>query len=154
MAGQQRGAEAITRKIAALTRLDKRTLLKLWSEIFQTKPAEKMRKELMVPLLAYRMQEVVYGGLSGSARRRLQALEANQKSENLPSSEKDPLSVQVAKLVRTWKGETHEVLITESGFVYRGERFKNLSPIAKRITGTQWSGPAFFGTRVKEHKNV
>ena len=103
----------------------------------------------MVPLLAYRMQEGFHGGLSGSAKRKLQALGTVRNSERPQPSRENPAAVQVARLVRTWGGETHEVLIVESGFIYRGESFKKLSPIAKRITGTQWSGPAFFGTRAK-----
>jgi hypothetical protein len=38
-------------------------------------------------------------------------------------------------------------VITADGFEYLGKPFKSLSPIACRITGTHWSGPAFFGTR-------
>jgi hypothetical protein len=49
--------------------------------------------------------------------------------------------------VREWKGKVHEVLINANGFEYLGETYKSLSPIACRITGTHWSGPAFFGTR-------
>ena len=36
------------------------------------------------------------------------------------------------------------------GYVYNGEVYKSLSPIAFRITGTKWSGPAFFGTKPQE----
>jgi hypothetical protein len=35
--------------------------------------------------------------------------------------------------------------VLESGFEYRGERYSSLSEIAKRITGSHWSGPRFFG---------
>ncbi len=48
-------------------------------------------------------------------------------------------------LSRTWHGEVHQVIVLESGFEYRGERFSSLSEIAKRITGSHWSGPRFFG---------
>jgi hypothetical protein len=51
------------------------------------------------------------------------------------------------RLVREWKGKVHEVTITADGFDYEGEAYKSLSPIACRITGTHWSGPAFFGTK-------
>lgn len=48
-------------------------------------------------------------------------------------------------LSRTWHGDVHQVIVLESGFEYRGERFSSLSEIAKRITGSHWSGPRFFG---------
>ena len=53
------------------------------------------------------------------------------------------------RLVRSWKGELHEVTVLEQGFEHRGQRFNNLSVIAREITGTRWSGPAFFGLREK-----
>jgi len=49
-------------------------------------------------------------------------------------------------LIRHFDGEDHQVTVTPSGeFDYRGQLFSSLSAIAKRITGTQWSGPRFFG---------
>jgi hypothetical protein len=35
----------------------------------------------------------------------------------------------------------------DDGFEYRGKRYQSLSEIAGHITGTKWSGPAFFGFR-------
>ena len=34
-------------------------------------------------------------------------------------------------------------------FEYQGQRFKSLTAIARHITGTPWSGPAFFGLKTK-----
>ena len=50
-----------------------------------------------------------------------------------------------ARLIREWRGETHEVLVTEDGFLWRGENWRSLSVIAREMTGTRWSGPRFFG---------
>ena len=50
-------------------------------------------------------------------------------------------------LLRHWGGEGHEVRVTGSGYEYRGASFSSLSHIARQITGTRWSGPAFFGLR-------
>jgi hypothetical protein len=41
----------------------------------------------------------------------------------------------------------HQVQVTDRGFDYRGERFTSLSEVARRITGTRWSGPLFFGLK-------
>jgi hypothetical protein len=38
----------------------------------------------------------------------------------------------------------HQVRVTDQGFEYRGERYASLSEVARRITGTRWSGPLFF----------
>jgi Protein of unknown function (DUF2924) len=48
-------------------------------------------------------------------------------------------------LVRQWHGVGHQVTVLEEGVLYRGERYRSLSEIARLITGTRWSGPRFFG---------
>jgi hypothetical protein len=50
-------------------------------------------------------------------------------------------------LTRSWHGALHQVRVTNDGFDYRGERFGSLSEVARRITGTRWSGPLFFGLK-------
>src|ERR1035437_10797776 len=136
-------------RISALPALNKAQLLLLWRENFSKAPPPKLRKELMVPILAYRIQEKEYGGLSHSARKRLREIAKSIASEKRPKEELQPGSDQGTRLLRSWHGEVHEVMVTDSGFVYRGTTFSSLSKIAREITGTQWSGPLFFGTRKK-----
>jgi hypothetical protein len=138
--------QALTQKIAALPALNKAELLVLWRENFDHPPPPKLRKELMVPVLAYRMQEKEFGGLSHTARKRLREI-----ARSLGSRIQQPdSSLQGGtRLVRTWRGEVHEVTVTDTGFTYRGRHFTSLSRIAREITGTPWSGPLFFGTRKK-----
>ncbi len=101
----------------------------------------------MVPILAYRIQEREYGGLSHTARKRLreiaQSLERRKGSRAETSAQIDTGS----RLIRSWHGEVHEVAVTAAGFEYRGRQYSSLSKIACEITGTRWSGPLFFGTR-------
>jgi hypothetical protein len=52
-----------------------------------------------------------------------------------------------SELVRTWKGQSHRVMVLQTGFAYGGETFSSLSEIAFQITGTKWNGPRFFGLR-------
>jgi hypothetical protein len=52
--------------------------------------------------------------------------------------------------MREWRGETHDVRVLEEGFEWRGARWRSLSAIAREITGTQWSGPRFFGLEKTE----
>ena len=99
----------------------------------------------MVPVLAYRIQEKEFGGLSHQARKKLEEL-----ARTVSTRKRQPSAVQDGtRLVRTWRGEVHEVSVTDSGYVYRGQQYSSLSRIAREITGTQWSGPLFFGTRKK-----
>jgi hypothetical protein len=48
-------------------------------------------------------------------------------------------------LIREWHGVGHQVTIIEKGVLYRGERYRSMSEVARRITGARWSGPRFFG---------
>jgi hypothetical protein len=143
----------VSEQIAVLPDLTKSQLLPIWAENFNTAPPPKLRKELMVPILAYRIQEREYGGLSHSARSRLHAI-----AKALPAKRSNPIEaspnaeVSGVRLIRLWRGETHEVLTSGDGYLYREKCFNSLSKIAREITGTQWSGPAFFGTKRKISK--
>jgi hypothetical protein len=137
----------LTERIAKLPNLNKAQLLPIWAENFKTPPPPKLRKELMVPILAYRMQEREYGGLSHSARNRLKEIAASLSTRKPAQLESDSAPETGTKLIRSWRGEVHEVLATGSGYVYRGQTYSSLSKIAREITGTRWSGPLFFGVR-------
>jgi hypothetical protein len=148
----QTAEERIGAVIAGLPSMNRAALLKVWAKTFPGPPPSKLRKELMVPILAYRMQEAELGGLSHSARTRLQILiDQNRAAPSRRSGPRKPAEV-TSKLIRSWRGEVHEVIVTDAGYIYRGEMYAKLSPIAKRITGTQWSGPAFFGTKQRDRR--
>ena len=50
--------------------------------------------------------------------------------------------------MREWEGTPHEVIVmSEGGFLYRGDHYRSLSEIARAITGVRWNGPRFFGLR-------
>jgi len=51
------------------------------------------------------------------------------------------------RLVREWHGDTHTALIHADGIEWRGQRYRSLSVVARKITGARWSGPRFFGLR-------
>ena len=50
-------------------------------------------------------------------------------------------------LQREWQGERHPGEVVEGGYVWKGQRYKSLSAIAREITGSRWNGPRFFGLR-------
>jgi len=56
-------------------------------------------------------------------------------------------------LTRIYDDIEHRVLVRGSNdFEYQGQRFKSLSAVAKRITGSHWSGPVFFGLKTPASK--
>jgi Protein of unknown function (DUF2924) len=137
----------ISTKLEALPRLGKTELRVLWQELFGKPGHPKLRREMMIPILAYRIQEKAHGGLKPSTRKRLERLA--QELERDPKA-KLPTPQQIktgTKLLRQWRGETHNVIVVDDGFDYRNKRYKSLSEIARHITGTRWSGPSFFGLK-------
>jgi len=102
----------------------------------------------MVPFLAYRTQEIAYGGLKPATRAELRRIaRAIENSSYSTDQIRKPRVKPGTRIFRQWRGETHEVVVTESGFEYRRARYNSLSEIARKITGTRWSGPAFFGLK-------
>ncbi len=141
-------ASMATFKIDTLKELRRDQLLILWRAHLDQDPP-RLRKELIVPLLAYRLQEREHGGLSQAARRCLGELADEVDGRRRSLSPAGSACKAGTRLVRSWKGELHEVIVSERGFEYRGRRFTTLSVIAREITGTRWSGPVFFGLREK-----
>jgi hypothetical protein len=133
--------------LVKLHSLDKPRLRELWRKSFDRPASPRLRRELMLPILAFRIQELSRGGLSAQTRGKLTETIGKLST----SSHRAPRRFRPGtRIVREWKGKVHEVTITDDGFEYEGETFKSLSPIACRITGTHWSGPAFFGTKGKK----
>lgn len=114
-----------------------------------------LRKELLVPLLAYKIQEQAYGGLSASARRKLRELA--QQYEHTRDKPPAASTIEIkpgTRLLRQWQGNTHHVTACEKDFEYKGQQYRSLSEIARLITGTRWSGPLFFGLKQHQQKKV
>ena len=138
---------AISDQIASLPALSKIELLAIWAKNFNQAPPTTLRKDLMVPILAYRIQEREFGGLANTSRKRLRDIAKSLPPGKLGQESGPSRPGEGTRLVRSWKGEVHEVFASYGSFTYRGKRFSNLSQIAREITGTRWSGPLFFGTK-------
>jgi len=101
-------------------------------------------RAFLVRAVAYGLQAEVYGGLDADTLRLLKnAAQANGKP---PRSQPSRLG-KGTKLFREWHGETHEVLVLDKGFAWRGETYASLTAVARAITGTNWNGWAFFGLK-------
>ena len=137
----------ICAKIKELPRLRTPQLRALWQELFAKPPHAKLRRDMMIPILAYQIQEEAYGGLKPSTRKRLQKLAEELDRSSNPELKSTPQIKVGTKLIRHWQGRRHEVLVNDEGFDYRGKRYRSLSEIAREITGTRWSGPLFFGLK-------
>lgn len=129
--------------------MNKAQLLSVWNQHFTQFPTPNLRKELMVPILGYRIQEREFGGLSHAARMKLRELAKAISLEKGSRNDTAPRLKTGTRLIRVWKGELHEVNVSAQYYEYRGQAYDNLSVIACKITGTRWSGPLFFGAGKK-----
>ena len=82
-----------------------------------------------------------------AVKQRLREIAAAARDGTFDAADLEPRIKPGTKLIRTWKKDTHEVMVLEDGFAWRGECYTSLSTIAKTITGTSWNGWAFFGLK-------
>jgi hypothetical protein len=140
---------SISNQLSSLRSLQKPALTELWQQVFKTGPPLRMRKELMLQFVAYRVQEREFGALSNSSHRRLRELASEiEVNSDGPVSQR-PAIKPGTRLIRQWKDQVHIVNVEEKNYEYRGARYESLSEIARLITGTRWSGPLFFGLKIK-----
>ena len=128
-------------------------LRELWAKLFGNPPHPKLRRELLIPILAYRLQEKALGGLRPAVLRHLQAITAELEGKT-PTARGSSGPRPGTRLVRQWQGKLHEVMVLESGFMFDGQKYRSLSEIARDITGTRWSGPAFFGLKKRRSEEA
>lgn len=118
-----------------------------YRELFRADPPKAFGPDLLRRSIAQRIQEKAYGGLSQATRRLLDQLVKAAIAKPNGRLELPRRIKPGSELVRTWKGKSHRVMVMAEGFAYGGKTFGSLSEIASDITGTNWSGPRFFGLR-------
>ena len=85
----------VSERLKTLPEMSKSALSRLWEELFNKPVPERIRKELMVRILAYRIQEQAFRGLNSKTRRRLIRLLAPWARTRMPRS-------------RTWLDQNRE----------------------------------------------
>jgi hypothetical protein len=127
--------------------MSKAKLCDLWKQFFHADPSSDLRRDLMIPILAYRTQEQALGMLGARARDRLRQLSLAFEKGNDSAVTGAPRIRPGTRLVRQWGDQVHLVSVQVNGYEYQGTRYRSLSEIARLITGTRWSGPLFFGIK-------
>jgi len=119
-----KGAQAPS--LALLPGLSRPQLLELWQTLWGRAAPTGLRRELMIPILAYRTQEKTCGGLKPETERRLSQLGASLDGGK-PCPRAETRVKPGTRLLREWRRQTHEVIATERSFLYRGKSHKSLS---------------------------
>ena len=132
---------AVEAEIAALEVLSSAVLRERWSALTGS-PVPRISPKLLRLALAWELQARSCGGLSRATTRTLDQL---GRGETLTAPARPGM-----RLVREWQGRVHVVTVGEDQVVRWEERpYRSLSEVARAITGTRWSGPAFFGLKKK-----
>jgi hypothetical protein len=144
--------DPIPARLAALKTTPTPELKTQWRELFDSEPPPFNRRYLE-SRLAYRIQELAYGGLKPETVRRLERLGDQLDGGNITlrriRADRDRPIVGT-RLLREWQGVEHVVTVASDGFEWQGRPYRSLSAIARAITGTRWNGWTFFG--LKNHR--
>ena len=141
-------------KLMAIESLGLPELRTEWRRLYRKPPPHRLSRDLLIRGVAYKIQQAVHGGLSKPTLRRLRILSDQSASGAGSKLERQASFKPGTKLLREWNGTTHEVQVLADGFEWRGQTYASLSKIAKAITGAHWSGPRFFGLRMRTQSPV
>jgi Protein of unknown function (DUF2924) len=140
--------DPIPARLAALKTTPTSELKSQWRELFGTEPPPFNRRYLE-SRLAYRIQELAYGGLKPETIRRLEELGEELDGGRITKRRMrvDQKPIIGTRLVREWQGTEQVVTVTKDGFEWQGRPYQSLSAIARAISGTRWNGWVFFGLK-------
>ena len=133
----------VIKQIVVLQNLNNAVLDKMWRKFFEGRPEIESR-QYMIAKIAYRIQELAYGGVDTETEEKIKAAAKKVSMPHAPKKAKKFDPMIGTKIVKEYRGKVHEVLVINDGFSYYGETYKSLSAIATKITGTKWNGLKFF----------
>ena len=166
--------ESILARILALKTASLSELQKEYSALYDGKKAPSNNKTYLWQRIAYRIQEIEYGGSTRSPESNDSSLahhyrglskEARNKAKEL-AQEYDPINNKTLRpdnsakkrcvsrdrrlplpgtiITKNYKGTDIRVKILEKGFEYGGKVYRSLTSIAKEVTGSHWNGYLFL----------
>jgi hypothetical protein len=127
--------------VAEIEAMDRAALIAAWGQIFSIPVPKRLSSPFLRRFIAFELQSQQNGALPKGF------------ADKLGKGARDDASARSAalkpggRLIREWNGATHVVDVVEGGFLWKGQRYASLSPIARAITGARWSGPRFFGLK-------
>ncbi len=140
----------IATEIARLEALTNFELRAEWRRLHGMQPPKCLSRDLLLRGITYKIQERAFGGLSKSLLRKLTGTGPDVSLGEHRSPSPRTVVKPGTRLVREWNGDTHFVLVHADGVEWRGQRYRSLSIVARKITGAHWSGPRFFGLTSKK----
>ena len=148
--------EDILARILAFKTASLPELQKEYGALYGDKKAPSNNKTYLWQRIAYRIQELEYGGLPKEAQNKAKELAQEYDPINNKALRPDNGAVKhcVSRdrrlplpgtiITKNYKGADIRVKILEKGFEYNGKVYKSLTAIAKEVTGSHWNGYLFF----------
>lgn len=130
---------SVRRQLLELAGMSRPQLQGKWRNLYGTEPSNSSR-EFLRRRLAYRVQEIVYGGLEAT-------LKAELTADSVPDRKTAGVLRDGTKIVRNWHDREYEVVVRGARYEYNGKLYRSLSGVARAITGTNWNGNEFFGIK-------
>ena len=141
-------SEMVLAQLAALKTTSTADLKALWRKLNDTEPPAYNRR-FLESRLAYRIQELAFGGLKPATLRKLELLgeqiDGKRSGKRKPRMDVKPIAG--TRLVREWQGRVETVTVLADGYEWQGRPYQSLSAVARAITGTRWNGWIFFGLK-------
>ena len=142
--------DPIPARLAALKTMPMPELKAAVARRSSTPSRRRYNRRYLESRLAYRIQELAYGGLkpethpaAGGARRAVR----RRQRHHAAASAHDAMPIAGTRLIREWQGVEHTVTVLADGYEWQGRPYRSLSAIARAITGTRWNGLVFFGLK-------
>lgn len=140
-------------ELCALTAMKPPELRAKWREVYRA-VAPDIGPDLLRRGIAYRLQVRRQGSLASSTRRDIERL-IKQLGKGQGELARSLANLKTGtRLVRSWRGKMHHVLILDEGYEYDSRRYQSLTQVAADITGAHWSGPRFFGLATRRKRTL
>ena len=137
----------VIKQVMALQNMKSAELEAMWNKYFDH-PPEVASRQHMTAKIAYKIQELVYGGVDSETEEKIKACAKKIQTPLDPKKKARKFSPMIGtKITKEYHGKMHEVLVVKDGFAYNNEIYNSLSAIATKISGTRWNGLKFFGVK-------
>ena len=147
-----RNRTSVLRQLAALQNMKLPELQEKWRDLYGAEPPN-FKSTFLKKRLAYRIQELFYGGLEESVKAKLKEIASNEIKKAKSKVEVNGKILPGTRFVREWKGQVYETIVRDDGFEFNGQMYRSLSAIATKITGTRWNGRKWWGVPSKNKSN-
>jgi hypothetical protein len=147
-----RNRTSVLRQLAALQKMKLSELQEKWRDLYGAEPPN-FKSTFLKKRLAYRIQELFYGGLEESVKAKLKEIASNESQKTKSKVEVNGKILPGTRFVREWKGQIYETTVRDDGFEFNGQMYRSLSAIATAITGTRWNGRKWWGLPAKNKSN-